>query len=392
MPSNWLEKANDIQDKIIAHRRWLHSHAEVGFSLYETSKYVFYALKNMGYEPRWLGKCGIVADLNADKDRCILLRADMDALPIKEEADVPFACHNGAMHACGHDMHTAMLLGTAELMMNNKDRIGGMVRLLFQPAEEILEGAADMISSGVLENPKPDAAMMIHVITGTPLPNGSIIVSSPGVSAPAADYFKIMVQGKGCHGSMPQDGIDALCIGARIVTALQQIHARELPADDGSVLTIGSFHAGSADNVIANTAILGGTTRSYSDEIRDFLHKRLTEISESTAMAFRGSAKVQLESGCPTLINDESLSKCILSALQKLPSIHAMCSAAFGSNRSGGSEDFAYISHEIPSIMVAIAADGNHYPLHHPKVTFDESAIAIGCAVFCQAAQDYFTN
>lgn len=390
MNETWLSKAKKIEETIINHRRWLHSHAEVGFSLKETSKYVSDELARMGYKPKQFGKCGIVAELDRGNEKCILLRADMDALPIKEEADVSFACENGAMHACGHDMHTAMLLGAAQLLMDNKNQINGTVKLVFQPAEEILEGAADMIASGLLENPKPNVAMMIHVVTGTPLPVGSVIVSSPGVSAPAADYFKIKVQGKGCHGSMPQDGVDALSIAARIVVALQQIHARELPSDGGSVLTIGTMQAGTADNVIADTAILGGTMRSYSEETRAFIGRRIVEISQSIASAFRGSAEVFFGSGCPTFINDEKLSADVLKALQQLLGNKAISAAKFGSCRSGGSEDFAYITHQVPSVMVALSAGSSQYPLHHPKVTFDESALIVGAAAFCQCAEEFF--
>lgn len=389
---DWLEKAKEMEGRIIEHRRWLHSHAEVGFDLKETRKYVFDELTKMGYSPKQVGKCGIVVELNPEEEKCFLLRADMDALPIQEETDVPFASENDSMHACGHDMHTAMLLGAAQLLMNNKKKIQGAVKLVFQPAEEILEGAADMIASGVLDNPKPAGAMMIHVVSGTNLPIGSVIVSSPGVSAPAADYFKIQVQGKGCHGSMPQEGVDALSIAARIVTALQQIHTRELPADDGSVLTIGTMKAGSADNVIADTAILGGTIRAYSEETRSFICKRIDEISKSIAIALRGSAEVIFGSGCPTLVNEKAMCQRILKALQELLGDKAITAAQFGSHRSGASEDFAYISHRVPSVMVALSAGSSQYPLHHPKVTFDESALAVGTAVFCQCAEEFFAK
>lgn len=391
---DWLKEALTAQEQIVADRRYLHSHAEVGFDLKDTVNYIRQRLANMGYQPRTIGKCAVVADLVGKKGgKSILLRADMDALPIQEESSEDFACQEGNMHACGHDMHAAMLLGAAKLLMNHRDQINGSVRLLFQPAEEILEGAADAIAAGVLENPKPDAAIMIHVMTASPLPTGTVIISSPGVSAPAADYFKIQVQGKGCHGSMPQQGVDALSIGAKTVTALQQIHARELPSADASVLTIGTFQAGTADNVIADTATLGGTMRAYSEESRQFLKQRLAEIPKGIAKTFRGDAEVIFGSGCPTLVNDEHLSSTAEVWMKKLLGENAISAARFGSSRSGGSEDFAYISHEVPSLMLALSAgsekEGYIHPLHHPKVTFDERCLPVGTAVFAQCAIEF---
>ena len=238
-----LREAKALQEEIKAHRLWLHTHAETGFDLTETKPYVKSALTEMGYAVHECGKAGLVTTVGKSGGKVLLLRADMDALPIAEEADVDFACQNGRMHACGHDMHTAMLLGAAKILKAHESELGGMVKLMFQPAEEIFEGSKDMIASGVLENPRPDAALMIHVAAGMPLPAGTVVVSAPGVSAPAADYFTIRVHGKGCHGSAPQNGIDPLTAAAHILIALQEIHARELSASDEAVLTIGTFHA-----------------------------------------------------------------------------------------------------------------------------------------------------
>ena len=232
-----LQEAKALQEEIKSHRLWLHTHAETGFDLTETKPYVKSALMKMGYTVQECGKAGLVTTVGKPGGKVLLLRADMDALPIAEEADVDFACQNGRMHACGHDMHTAMLLGAAKLLKAHESELDGMVKLMFQPAEEIFEGSKDMIASGVLENPRPDAALMIHVAAGMPLPAGTVVVSAPGVSAPAADYFTIRVHGKGCHGSAPQNGIDPLTAAAHILIALQEIHARELSASDEAVLT-----------------------------------------------------------------------------------------------------------------------------------------------------------
>ena len=392
-----LQEAKALQEEVKSHRLWLHTHAETGFDLTETKPYVKSALMKMGYTVQECGKAGLVTTVGKPGGKVLLLRADMDALPIAEEADVDFACQNGRMHACGHDMHTAMLLGAAKILKAHESELDGMVKLMFQPAEEIFEGSKDMIASGVLENPRPDTALMIHVAAGMPLPAGTVVVSAPGVSAPAADYFTIRVHGKGCHGSAPQNGIDPLTAAAHILIALQEIHARELSASDEAVLTIGTFHAGEAGNVIPDTATMGGTIRTYDEKTRAYLKERMTAIAKNVAEAFRAGAEVSFGSGCPTLVNDKGLSETVTGYLKDLLGANRAFTTAELSGgkpaRGGGSEDFAYVSHEVPSLMLALAAGepskGYVYPQHHPKVKFDESVLSTGAAVFVDCALQY---
>ena len=393
-----LQEAAELRDCISRERRALHQNPETGFDISATLSFVKSELLDMGLQPMDCGKAGVVALVGGKKPgKVFLLRADMDALPITEEADVDFASQNGKMHACGHDMHTAMLLGAARLLKAHEAEIAGTVKLMFQPAEEIFEGSHDMIQAGLLEHPKVDAALMIHVMAGMPFPAGTVIVSAPGVSAPAADYFEIKVQGKGCHGSMPNTGIDPLTAAAHILIAIQEIHARELAMDDRAVLTIGTMNAGTAANVIPDSVTMGGSIRTFDEQTRAFIKQRLAEISEGIARSFRGEASVSFGSGCPTLVNDRDLSVCCEQYVKDLlgsgkafsvAELNAMSGG--GSSKSAGSEDFAYVSQEVPSIMLALASGqpekGYGYPQHHPMVKFDEDALPVGSAVYAYTA------
>ncbi|MGN0515159.1 MAG: M20 family metallopeptidase [Lachnospiraceae bacterium] len=405
--SDFLQKAKDDSAKIIADRRHLHSHPETGFDLTNTVAYVKKSLTDMGYEPQECGKAGLVAIAGGKKaGKVFLIRGDMDALPIREEADVEFASDTGKMHACGHDMHTAMMLEAARILKEHEDEIEGTVKLMFQPAEEIFEGSNDMIKSGLLTNPDVDAALMIHVMAGMPFASGTAIVSDGGVSAPAADYFTIKIQGKGCHGSMPNAGIDPITAAAHIITSLQEIHARELALSEEAVLTFGTMHAGNVGNVIPDSAELGGTIRTYDEDVRSYIKKRMTEIVNGVSTAFRTQATVEFGSGCPTLVNDHDLSSCTVKYIQELTGPQSAFTAGQLSRmaaqngqktpKTAGSEDFAYVSQEVPSIMVALASgnpsDGYCYPQHHPKVKFDENALPVGSAIYAYTAMRWLSE
>lgn len=398
MPQKMLKEAEQIHDIVLRERRTLHQIAETGFELTQTVAFVKNELTEMGLQPTDCGRAGIVALVGGKKPgKTFLLRADMDALPIKEQSGLSFAAQNGNMHACGHDMHTAMLLGAARLLKAHEEEIEGTVKLMFQPAEEIFEGSSDMLKAGLLDEPKVDAALMIHVMAGMPFSPGTVIVSAPGVSAPAADYFEITVRGKGCHGSMPNTGVDPLTAAAHILIALQEIQARELAMGDRAVLTVGTLHAGTAANAIPDEAVLGGSIRTFDEETRAFIKQRLTEIAEGTAAVFRATATVSFGSGCPTLKNDRELTVSAERYMTELLGNEKALSAAKLNEAGGGqgsktagSEDFAYISQAVPSVMLALAAGqpekGYCYPQHHPMVKFDESVLACGSAVYAYAA------
>ena len=390
-----VDKAKELQDKYVKIRRNLHKNAEVGFDLPNTRQIVLDTLTSLGYTPQRVGKGAIVATLGDEKGgNSRLLRADMDGLPISEKTGKQYACKKGNMHACGHDFHTASLLMAAELLQAEKHRLSRPVTLLFQPAEETLEGAKDVLASGLIKRFKIENAVMLHVLTGVNLPCGSVVVSSDGVSAPAADYFSLQIKGKACHGSSPQNGVDALTIACRVLLALETLSAREISTNEPFVLTVGKFQAGVAGNALPDLAIMDGTIRAMDEETRTFAKKRLKEIAVGLAKTFRGSAKLTFTSGCPALQNDGGMFALIYDTLKKgigMDRVFYSSQLNSGEKKSlGGSEDFAYIAKEVPSVMVALAVgepkDGYIHPLHHPKADFDERALHLGGAIYALSA------
>ena len=388
-----LNRAHALEQQCIADRRALHMRAETGFDLEKTYDYVWSRLTEMGIAPVKCGRCGIVCTIGSGR-RVFLLRADMDALPVQEETGQPFACSDGRMHACGHDMHTAMLLTAAQILKEKEAELPSAVKLMFQPAEEPLMGASDMIEAGVLENPKVDAALMFHVMTAQSIPVGTVIISAPGVSAPAAGMFSVEIQGKGAHGAMPHTGVDPVSAAAHTVLALQEINARELAPSDNAALTIGCLQAGSTANVIPDAALLKGNFRAFDDNVFEMIRRRIEEICTGVARVFRCDAKVEFQGGSPTLVNDAALAAHAEAQLGSLLGESRVFNAAklAGSSaaRSSGSEDFANISHRVPSLMLALAAghpeDGYVHPLHHPRADFDERALASGAAAYAWMA------
>ncbi len=393
-----LNQAKKLQPTLAKYRQYLHENAEVGFTLPKTASFVEETLQDMGYTPKRIAKNCLLATLgNPSAKGAFLLRADMDALPIKEKSGERFACKTGNMHACGHDMHTAMLLGAARLLKDNEKDLQGQVKLLFQPAEEILEGAKIAVKAGVLENVQ--GAVMIHVMVNTPLKSGTLVVASGGVTAPAADYFTVEITGKSCHGSAPWNGVDALNASAHILVALQALSAREISLSTPATLTVGTLQAGTAGNAIADRAVMQGTLRAFDESVREQIKNRLKEIAQSTAKAFKAKAKTSFGGGCPTLVNDSKLSAFVEKTARELLGEKAVYTSAYlaggeTAKRNGGSEDFAYISHQTPSVMLALSAgaieEGYAYPLHHPKVRFNDDVLCIGSAVLAHTALQWF--
>ncbi len=431
MKINWIfDEAKKIEDETISHRNNLHQIAEVGFSLEKTYEYIFKELEKSGCSPQRCGKMGITCTIEGDQaytafksldysintddnigekvtndaknsfrlsKKCIALRADMDALKMDEKTDLPFKSKNGCMHSCGHDMHTAMLLSCAKILAKNKDKFSSNVKLIFQPAEEILEGAKDMIENGALESPCVSIGVMMHCLTNTNSHTGSIILPNFEACAPSADFFEIKVLGSGAHGAMPEKSVDPIIIGAHIILALEELITRECIGINGTVLTIGSVRGGKAANVIPESIVLEGTMRTYDEETRDRMKKRIQEISSMQAKSFRGNALVKFLGDAPVFTSNQEIAKSAYTCLKnawdeaKTSSLFSKKSDVFlvpfsETRVSCASEDFSHFSHRIPCIMVGLASgkseDGYKYPLHHPMTKFDENALLYGTVAY----------
>ena len=390
-----LEEAKSLQPELARMRRELHRHPEVGFDLPYTKALVKQKLEELGYEPREMGKAGIVA-LAGGKNpgKPIRLRADMAALPLDEEADVDYRSENGGkMHGCGHDMHTAMLLGAAKLLKEHEDEIPGTVKLEFQPAEEIFQGSPDMLGAGLLEDPHVDAAVMIHVTAGMPLPSGTVMVSGGGVSSTSCEQYHITVKGKGGHGAAPHEAIDPITAAAHIHIALQEINSRELEGNQFGVFTTGRFEAGKASNVIPDTAEMWGTIRTTDpeNEVGRLIKTRMEQICEGVGAAFRCEASVEFYDYCPCMVIEPRLAEDTLGYMKDLLGNDAIdLTVISGGKAGGGSEDFAFVSHCVPTVSMFLVAgssnDGYCFGQHHPKVRFDDSVLYRGSAAYAYTA------
>ena len=386
-----LNEAKALEPQLQTWRRTLHRHPEVGFDLPQTKALVKQALTAMGYAPQDCGKAGVIALAGGKKPgKTLLLRGDMDALPIQEQSGEEFSSEiPGRMHGCGHDMHTAMMLGAAKLLKAHEDEIEGTVKLEFQPAEEIFQGSPDMIANGLLEDPKVDAAVMFHVLAGMPLPSGTVLVPGGGITMASCEQYHITVHGKGGHGSTPHACVDPITAAAHIHIALQEINSRELDPNAFGVLTTGCFKAGAASNVIPDTAEMFGTIRTTDPDNKtgELIRKRMTEIAQGVALAFRCTAEVEFSDYCPCMVVDKALAADALTYMTDLLGAGAMdMTPLTGGKAGGGSEDFAFVSHEVPTVSMFISAgnakDGYLYGQHHPKVRFDDSILYEGSAAY----------
>lgn len=389
----FTEQAKLIKEEIISYRRVIHSNPEVGQELPKTKKYVMDKLVEFGYSPEEICESGIVATIKGNKPgKTFLLRADMDALPIAEKTSCDFKSTNGCMHACGHDMHTAMLLGAARLLKENQDEIEGTIKLVFQPDEEGFTGSKKMIKAGVLENPKVDAALAMHVHSGTP---SNVVLCGLGTSIAGCNRFRIVVKGKGCHGAMPETGIDPINIAAHIYLAIQTILTREISATESAVVTIGKFVGGDVPNVIPEEVVMEGTIRSLDKEVGEFIFDRMNEIVTSTAKMLRGEAELIELSSVPPLANNDELAHELTGYMKDIVGEKAVVLFEQGGM---GSEDFASYSYEVPSVYIMLGAgtkqENSLYgeAMHNEKVVFNEDILPTGAAIHAYSAIMWLKN
>lgn len=382
---NDLERAKAILPELVENRRYLHQHPEIGMGLKETTEYVVKKLEEMGYEPKICGKCGVTATVGGKNGGPVfLLRADMDALPMKEESGLEFSACGNKAHTCGHDMHTAMLLGAAKLLKEEEDKLPGTVKFMFQPAEETLEGAVAMIEDGILENPHVDAAMGAHM---RPMAPTGFIAYNVGAVSSSSDIFYVHIEGKGGHGASPQDTIDPINVGVHIHLALQELIARETDPAEQVVLTLGMFQAGDATNIIPSKAVLGGSLRTYNEELRRTLKERIKTVVEMTAEMFRAKASLEIVGSTCSMVIDKDVAEPVGKAFTELFGRGTMKM----NERMSGSEDFAEISARVPSMFFVVGGgtieDGYAYGGHHPKVRFDENSLPFGVAAYVGGAK-----
>ena len=314
---DYLKRSVELFEETTANRRYLHQNPEVGTELPNTSAFIRDKLTEMGYAPKLCGGCGVVATVGKAGGKTILLRSDMDALPMREESGLPFASSCDAAHTCGHDCNAAQLLTAAKLLKENEDALAGTVKLMFQPAEEVFLGAKAMIADGVLEDPKPDAALSFHVTSGQ-MPPTVFLYNSTGTMMNSVDGFKITVRGKGSHGAYPERSVDPINIAVHIYLALEAIVAREITSTQASVMTVGIFSAGDAYNIIPETAQLQGSIRTDSPEQRELLVRRMKQVAASVAETYNGSAEVEMIAEVPPLICDHDVTESFAGYMKEL--------------------------------------------------------------------------
>ena len=389
---------DEILPGVVADRRHLHEHPELGLQEYETAKFVTERLQSLGVEDirtgiSETGVTGLIRGTGTGPgaDRVVLVRADMDALPIHEENDVEYKSqHEGVMHACGHDAHTSILLGVARVLMDQRDSFAGTVKVLFQPSEETGPGGAKwMIDQGVLEDPRVDACFGLHVWQNEPV--GTVLVGDGPVMA-ASDRFTVTIQGKGGHGAMPNGCVDPIIVGMEIVNALQTIVARNVDPTESAVVTIGSFHSGHAPNVIPDTAEITGTVRSFKPEVQDLLERRIVELAEGVGKAMRADVTASYRRGVPATINDPemaSIARQAAIAVVGEDNVRAQIPTM-------GGEDFSFFGQDKPACYFFVGTNNEERGLvwghHHPRFDIDEEALGIGIETMVRTLTGYLAQ
>jgi amidohydrolase len=382
-----LQKAREAGPKIIEWRRHFHENPEPALKEFKTAQRVDQVLRGFGIETKILaGGVGVRGRLKGERPgKTIALRADIDALPMPEETDLPYKSKiPGLMHACGHDAHTAMLLGAAQILAARKTEIPGDVVFIFQPAEETGEGAKKMVAEGALD--QVDGIFGIHV--SAIFPAGTVNYK-PGPLMAAGDFFDVKVSGKGGHGGAPHLAVDPITMAAQAIAAIQNVVSREIDPLESAVVSICKIQAGGAYNIIPDFATFGGTLRSHNPELRDYLPKRVEEILKGVVAAMRGSYEFTLHKRFPVTANDEAMTSFVVKIAQKLMGPGQVVQM----KPLMGSEDFSYYLEKVPGTFVFLGtkneSKGIIYPHHHPKFDIDEEALPKGAALYVAVAEDF---
>jgi amidohydrolase len=385
--SEILDAAQAIAEEIVSDRRIIHASPELKYQETKTAALVEARLSDLGIEHRGgVGGTGVIGLVRgARPGRTVLLRADMDALPITEESDAPYVSRNvGVMHACGHDAHTAMLLGAARILQKRRSELSGTVKLMFQPAEEGGAGAVKMINEGLLENPPVDAAFAIH--TGHDFQTGSMVARAGPLLA-GSNSFTITVTGRGGHASRPHTTVDPVVVASQIVVALQTLVSREVEPGVPAVITLGALLAGTTFNVIPDRAQILGTIRTYDAGVMEQLEARIETVAKGVASALRAEAKVEIHMHYPPTINNEAMVELAGGALRRL-NLDVVQGAPIM-----GAEDFSFVLQRVPGAMLMLGVRDPSWtqpkPAHTAQFDLDEDALPLGTAAYIAMALEF---
>lgn len=380
----------NLQSQLVQWRRCLHQQPELGFQEQLTAQFVTQKLLEWEIEHQTgIAKTGIVATIKGDRPGPVLaIRADMDALPIHEENEVSYRSQrDGVMHACGHDGHTAIALGTAYYLFQHRHNLSGTLKIIFQPAEEGPGGAKPMIEAGVLQNPDVDAIVGLHLWNNLPL--GTVGVRSGALMA-AVECFRCTILGKGGHGAMPHQTVDSVVVSAQIVNALQTIVARNVNPLDSAVVSVGELHAGNALNVIADTARLSGTVRYFKPSLEGYFSRRIEELIAGVCQSHGAKYELDYWQLYPPTINDARMAELVRSVASKVVETSA---GVVPECQTMGGEDMSFFLQEVPGCYFFLGAanpdKGLDYPHHHPRFDFDEAALGMGVEMFVRCVENF---
>jgi len=379
-----------LQPQLVEWRRRIHQRPELGFKEWLTADFIRTQLDQWGIPYRdAVAETGLVAVIEGTSPGPVLgIRADMDALPIQEENQVPYRSqHDGIMHACGHDGHVAIALGTAYYLSQHRHSFKGTIKLIFQPAEEGPGGAKPMIEAGALKNPDVEAIIGLHLWNNLPL--GTVGVRTGALMA-ASEFFSCTIQGKGGHGALPHQTVDSIVVGAQVVNALQTIVARNVDPTKSAVVTVGQFHGGKAPNVIADSVTFGGTVRYFDQAYATFFAQRLEQVIGGVCQSHGASYSFDYKALYPPVINDAAMADLVRSVALSVvetpagvvPECHTM-----------GGEDMAFFLQEVPGCYFFLGSANTEkslaYPHHHPRFDFDETALGLGVEMFARCVEAY---